>query len=199
MLSGLASALTKHRVRWLRLDPEDGHCRTSGHELIGDVRAVYGSTSTHADCGFRLPLVEDGDFFLTTPSSSLFPGLPSGIEMHNGFLEQHALFVLHLVLSFSSLFMLLHRTAASILAAVQKTMSTYGTKTVTTVGHSLGAAVALLDAVYLLLHLPSGTAIRTYAYGLPRVGNPAFAAYVDSTSHLTHINNEKDIGMHRYS
>ena len=61
-------------------------------------------------------------------------------------------------------------------------------------GHSLGAALALLDAVYLPLHLPSGTRMRMVGYGMPRVGNAAFADYVDASSALTltHVNNRKD-------
>lgn len=54
--------------------------------------------------------------------------------------------------------------------------ATGSTKVVLT-GHSLGAAIALLDAVYLPLHLPSGITFTTSVFGLPRVGNPAFASY----------------------
>ena len=72
-------------------------------------------------------------------------------------------------------------------------MSRHSTKSVTIVGHSLGAALALLDAVYLPLHLPAGTTFRTVGYGMPRVGNQAFANYVDShVTSLTHINNKED-------
>jgi predicted lipase len=60
-------------------------------------------------------------------------------------------------------------------------------------GHSLGAALALLDALYLPLHLPSGTKVRMVGYGLPRVGNDPFADAVDSSgANVTHINNRKD-------
>ena len=61
-------------------------------------------------------------------------------------------------------------------------------------GHSLGAALALLDAVYLPLHLPAGTRVRMVGYGLPRVGNAAFADYVDASESLTltHVNNRED-------
>ena len=72
-------------------------------------------------------------------------------------------------------------------------MSQHSTKSVTIVGHSLGAALALLDSVYLPLHLPGDTSFRTVGYGMPRVGNKAFADYVDShVAQLTHINNKKD-------
>ncbi|EIW75197.1 alpha beta-hydrolase [Coniophora puteana RWD-64-598 SS2] len=71
-------------------------------------------------------------------------------------------------------------------------MSQYSATAVTLVGHSLGAALSLLDSVYLPLHLPSGTTFKTVNYGLPRVGNQAFADYVDANLKLTHINNEED-------
>lgn len=61
------------------------------------------------------------------------------------------------------------------------------------VGHSLGAAIALLDSVYLPLHLPSNTTFKTVTYGLPRVGNQAFADYVDANvGDVSHVNNEED-------
>ena len=57
----------------------------------------------------------------------------------------------------------------------------------------VGAALALLDSVYLHLQLPSITT-RFVGYGLPRTGNQAFADFVDSQSiSVTHINNKKDI------
>ena len=65
---------------------------------------------------------------------------------------------------------------------------------VVVIGHSLGAALALLDSVYLPLHMPAGTSVRMIGYGLPRVGNAAFADYVDATlsRNVTHINNQED-------
>ena len=62
------------------------------------------------------------------------------------------------------------------------------------VGHSLGAAQALLDAVFLPLHLPSGTKFKFVGYGMPRVGNQEFADFVDAhVLDLTHVNNKKDL------
>ncbi|KAI5123194.1 hypothetical protein M0805_003961 [Coniferiporia weirii] len=123
----------------------------------------------------------DAKFFLTNLDSTLFPGLDSSIEVHNGFASEQA------------------DTATTILAAVEKTLSAHPGASVTTTGHSLGAALALLDAVYLPLHLPSGTSFKTVVYGMPRVGNQAFADYVDAQitslaggTGLTHINNEED-------
>ena len=80
---------------------------------------------------------------------------------------------------------------------MQTLLSQHSASSVVLTGHSLGAALALLDAVYLPLYLPPGTHVRTIGYGLPRVGNRAFADYVDAThggdsGDVTHINNRKD-------
>jgi hypothetical protein len=65
---------------------------------------------------------------------------------------------------------------------------------VSIVGHGIGRAIALLDAVYLPLHLPKSIRFKTYTYGMPRVGNKAFADYVDSSASkisLSRITNRK--------
>ncbi|OJA11523.1 hypothetical protein AZE42_09435 [Rhizopogon vesiculosus] len=121
-----------------------------------------------------LPILTDADFFLTTLDPTLFPGISSNIEVHNGFKDAQA------------------ATATAVLSAVKTTMSTYDTTSVTTVGHSLGGAITLLDSVYLPLWLPTGTTFQTICYGLPRVGNQNFANYIDANDHLTHINNKED-------
>lgn len=84
-------------------------------------------------------------------------------------------------------------TATTILSAVQRALSQHSVSSVTVVGHSLGAALALLDGVYLHLQLPS-TSVRVVGYGMPRVGNQNFANWVDSNlgGQVTHINNEED-------
>jgi predicted lipase len=76
---------------------------------------------------------------------------------------------------------------------VQQTLSAQGVSTVTVVGHSLGAALALLDGLFLSLNLPSVT-VKVVGYGMPRVGNQAFADFVDNQlgGLVTHINNEED-------
>jgi hypothetical protein len=86
------------------------------------------------------------------------------------------------------------RTAQTILGAVLTLLNRHNASSVVVTGHSLGGALALLDSVYLSLHLPAGTRVRTIGYGMPRVGNAAFADYVDAThsGNLTRINNKKD-------
>ncbi|KAF8347909.1 lipase class 3 family protein [Amanita rubescens] len=108
---------------------------------------------------------------------SLFPGIDSSIEVHSGFANEQA------------------KTATEVLSAIQKTISEHGADHITVVGHSLGAAIALLDSVYLPLHLPSGVSIQDCHLRIAssfQVGNQAFANYVDANLHLTHINNMKD-------
>lgn len=68
-------------------------------------------------------------------------------------------------------------SAPNVLAAVIKAQKATGSTKVVLTGHSLGAAIALLDSVYLPLHLPAGTTFTTTVFGLPRVGNAAFATY----------------------
>ncbi|KAK0484103.1 Alpha/Beta hydrolase protein [Armillaria luteobubalina] len=69
-------------------------------------------------------------------------------------------------------------------------MSTFSTISVTVVGHSLGGAIALLDRVYLDLQLPT-VSVSVISYGMPRVGNQAFADYVDAHVSVSHVNNKK--------
>ncbi|KAJ3555043.1 hypothetical protein NM688_g2796 [Phlebia brevispora] len=121
----------------------------------------------------REALLTDGDIELETLDSSLFPGISSSVEVHSGFADEQA------------------QTAQQVLSAVQTALSRFGASQVTMVGHSLGAALSLLDSVYLPLHI-SDVTFRTIVYGLPRVGNQAFADYVDAHATLTHINNEED-------
>lgn len=47
-------------------------------------------------------------------------------------------------------------------------------------GHSLGAAIATLDATMLRMQLPSDVTVDSVVFGLPRVGNQQFADMVDA-------------------
>jgi predicted lipase len=119
----------------------------------------------------------DGDLILGPLDSTLFPGLSSSIQVHQGFANEHA------------------KTAQTILAAVLTLLSQHSGSSVVVTGHSLGAALALLELVYLPLHVPEGTRVSAFTYGMPRVGNEPFANYVDAThnGNLTHINNKEDV------
>ncbi|GLB41593.1 putative lipase (class 3) [Lyophyllum shimeji] len=121
-----------------------------------------------------MPLITDADFFLDPLNQTFFPGIDSKIEVHNGFAEEHA------------------KTATDVLAAVKTALTESGLNRVTIVGHSLGAALAVLDGVYLPLNIPNVN-FRTIGYGMPRVGNQAFADYVDANVQLTRITNKNDV------
>ncbi|KAI0682372.1 alpha/beta-hydrolase [Cytidiella melzeri] len=123
-----------------------------------------------------IPLVEDLEYSKKPLSHLLFPDISPAIKVHDGFRDAHA------------------RTAFDVLDAVSNAMFAFSTRHVTLVGHSLGAAIALLDAVFLPLHLPPSTKFKAVVYGLPRVGNQAFADYVDAhpSLSLTHITNRLD-------
>ncbi|KAJ7272653.1 alpha/beta-hydrolase [Mycena haematopus] len=120
-----------------------------------------------------LPLITDSEFFLGTLNSTLFPGLSSSIEVHDGFRDAQA------------------KSATQVLAAVKTALSQSGLKKVTIVGHSLGGAIALIDSIYLPLHI-TGVTFKTIVYGLPRVGNQAFANQASVGNTVTHINNKED-------
>ncbi|KAJ7886069.1 alpha/beta-hydrolase [Mycena leptocephala] len=127
------------------------------------------------DSGQILALLTDADFFLRGLDPTLFPGLSSSIEVHSGFANEHA------------------KTAALVLAAVQKALSQFDVKKVTLVGHSLGcAALSLIESVYLPLQI-TGVTFRTIVYGMPRVGNQAFADHASIGNTVTHINNKEDL------
>ncbi|KAK0194421.1 alpha/beta-hydrolase [Armillaria mellea] len=120
-----------------------------------------------------IPVLTDLRFYLTDLDSKLFPGLSSAIEVHSGFKESQA------------------DTATEILPLVKSAMSNYTTNSVTVVGHSLGGAIALLDGVYLDLQVPTAS-VSVITYGMPRVGNQAFADYVDAHLNVSHVNNKRD-------
>ncbi|QRW16975.1 Lipase (class 3) [Rhizoctonia solani] len=109
-------------------------------------------------------------------NSKLFPGTPSSARVHFGFQEAH------------------ERTAAVVLSTVKKVIAERGATKVVTVGHSLGGALALLDGLYLRLNLPSNIEIITRTIGQPRVGNDAFAKFVDQkVPNLVRITNKGDL------
>ncbi|KAI0042122.1 alpha/beta-hydrolase [Auriscalpium vulgare] len=112
----------------------------------------------------------------TNLDPALFPGLPDGIEVAKGFTEEHA------------------KTATQILGEVKNLLGKHAGASVTLAGHSLGGALSEMEAVFMKLNLPAGTAIKAVTYGTPRVGNAAWAQFVDAqVPDYTRINNENDV------
>ncbi|KZV71520.1 lipase [Peniophora sp. CONT] len=106
--------------------------------------------------------------------STLFPDVPADVLVHTGYQLAHA------------------RTAPTILSNVKTALEQHPGRDIVITGHSLGAVLSLLDAVYLPMHLPDTVKISTIGYGLPRLGNKAFADYVDANVNLTHITYQHD-------
>jgi len=106
--------------------------------------------------------------------STLFPGVPSGVLVHRGFRDAHA------------------QTALPILEEVRKLFATHNINNLTLVGHSLGGAIAELDSLFFALNIPD-VSIKTVTYGVPRVGNAAFAQLIDEhIPDFSRVINKKD-------
>ncbi|KDR82668.1 hypothetical protein GALMADRAFT_151734 [Galerina marginata CBS 339.88] len=109
-------------------------------------------------------------------SSTLFPGVPTSVSVHEGFRNEHAL------------------TATKITDEVKRLITTKNPQKVITVGHSLGAALASLDALMLRLVLPASIPVSSRTFGLPRVGNTAFAQFFDfKVPDFNRVNNDHDL------
>ncbi|EJD47787.1 lipase [Auricularia subglabra TFB-10046 SS5] len=120
-------------------------------------------------------LLTDVDILLVPLNATLFPETPAGVLVHEGFRNAHA------------------RSADAIRDAVLTTLAGHPGAAVAFVGHSLGAALSTLDAVSLRSLIPAATPFKFVGYGSPRVGNPAFANYVDSIlADFTRVNNRED-------
>jgi len=105
-------------------------------------------------------------------NKTLFPGIPAAAQVHVGFRDAHA------------------TTANIVLNEVKRLMAEKGTRSVTTIGHSLGGALAELDALFLTLNIPTAS-VKAVTYGTPRVGNPEFVAFFDTkVTNFKRINNE---------
>ncbi|KAH9924679.1 alpha/beta-hydrolase [Epithele typhae] len=95
----------------------------------------------------------DVDLFLAPLDATLFPGIPSSAEVHEGFANEHAI------------------EASAILAETKSLLSSKGATTVITVGHSLGGALAELSALFMTLNLPSSVHVKSVTFGTPRVSD----------------------------
>lgn len=123
-----------------------------------------------------MSVLTDVNILLSPLDNKLFPGISSSVQVHAGFRDEHAL------------------TAAKILAEVKNLMASKNTQSITLVGHSLGGVLSTLDGIYLKMNLPASTSFKVVTYGLPRIGNPAFAQLVNSMlPDLRRINSQMDI------
>jgi hypothetical protein len=97
-----------------------------------------------------------------------FPGVPSDIRVHAGFL-------------LASL-----RLSTRIRQDIQILAQHYTNYTIDFTGHSLGGAVAQLVALNIAATTPiPPERIRIFSYGSPRVGNPAYAHFMNQVGFLS--------------
>lgn len=117
-------------------------------------------------------ILNDADFALDPINSRL--SYLGSVKVHGGFQDTWL------------------RTADSVLAQVKSALAAHPGSAVLTVGHSLGAAISLLDALYLKKQLPSNS-VKSIVFGQPRTGDKAFANAVDANlPGFVHINNGRD-------
>lgn len=69
---------------------------------------------------------------------------------------------------------------------VLSALNSTGFKRVLVTGHSLGAAIASLDAVMLRSALPKEITVDSVVFGLPRVGDQKWAALLDKLVRSSH-------------
>ncbi|PCH36507.1 alpha/beta-hydrolase [Wolfiporia cocos MD-104 SS10] len=119
--------------------------------------------------------LNDIKFSQVAINATRFPQAGSNVQVHDGFQETQG------------------RTADTILSTVQSALASTGYTNVLVTGHSLGAAVASLDAAMLKMALPSNIEIGSVVFGLPRVGNQEWADLVGSLlPSFTHVTNQND-------
>ncbi|KAI0701470.1 alpha/beta-hydrolase [Cytidiella melzeri] len=122
-----------------------------------------------------LSIANDVEIAQVDIDNARFPSSAAGVKVHDGFQQTQ------------------NRTSTQVLSTVQSALSSTGFKRVLTTGHSLGAAVATLDAVMLRQQLSSDVEVDSVVFGLPRVGNQAFADMVDAIiPSFTHVTNQND-------
>ncbi|KAG6829474.1 hypothetical protein H0H87_011346, partial [Tephrocybe sp. NHM501043] len=123
-----------------------------------------------------LSILNDVQIPLVPLNSSRFPNAGEDVKVHEGFQKTF------------------ERTADGLLAGVKTGLASTGASKVLVTGHSLGAAVAMMDAIMLHQELDPSLQITTTVFGLPRGGNAAWADLVDATlaDTMTHITNQND-------
>ncbi|KAL4402212.1 lipid metabolic protein [Malassezia pachydermatis] len=106
-------------------------------------------------------IVDDALLFSEKPDWRYRKYVPDDVVVMNGFQEGY------------------QDVVDDVFVNVHKYMQLKNEERVTIIGHSLGAAIGLILAVDFDNRLDKGIT-GSYLFGLPRVGNPAFANYVDA-------------------
>jgi len=122
-----------------------------------------------------LSIANDVQVVLEPLDPNFFPNVSSSIKTHDGFAKTFG------------------RTASEILGNVTAALQSKGVNKVDVHGHSLGAAIAMMDAAFLRQHLDPTVTISTTVFAPPRSGNQDWANFVDqAVPGLVHIHNKND-------
>ncbi|KAI1795739.1 alpha/beta-hydrolase [Ganoderma leucocontextum] len=122
-----------------------------------------------------LSIANDVEFTQVDANATLFPQAGKSVQLHSGFQDTQG------------------RTADLVLSTVKSALQKSGYKTVLVTGHSLGAAVASLDAAMLRMALPKDVDVNAVVFGLPRVGNSAWATLLTKlVPDFAHVTNQDD-------
>ncbi|KAI0334990.1 alpha/beta-hydrolase [Cubamyces sp. BRFM 1775] len=122
-----------------------------------------------------LSIANDVEFAQVDANTTRFPKASSDVQLHSGFQDTQG------------------RTSDIVMSTVQSGLASTNFKRVLVTGHSLGAAIASLDAAMLRMALPDDVQVQSVVFGLPRVGNQAWADLLDSLiPDFVHVTNQKD-------
>jgi len=108
-----------------------------------------------------MSILNDAEFLLGNINTTLFPGVDDKVQVHGGFAWTQG------------------RTADAVLSTVQGALKDKKASKVRVHGHSLGAAIAMMDALMFNLNLDPSVEVKTVMFGLPRGGNQEFADLLD--------------------
>lgn len=133
------------------------HVNIFHSDMLGIVLAFQGTNTSSL-----LSDLHDAQFRQVDPNHRYIQYYPRGTKVMHGFQKAYT--------------DLVDRS----LAKVKEFKEKKNEKRVTVVGHSLGAAMGLLGAMDVHLRL-DGCLHRAFLFGLPRVGNPTFASFVDES------------------
>lgn len=124
-----------------------------------------------------MSILNDAEFVPDDIDTQFIPSAGDDVKVHSGFQDTF-----------------LH-TADIILNATMSALQSTGAQNLVLTGHSLGAAIATLDALMFKDALVgSNVTMSTTLFGSPRIGNKEFADFIDTQlgSSLTRITNRED-------
>lgn len=145
-------------------------------------RGFIGLSRTLASVVLSFEGSEDLENFITDAEAwhvdFKVPGAPSGVEVHSGFYNAY------------------NSVATRVRSQLTSLRDSYASYRLLVTGHSLGAALASIAAIDLDMNNVWDD-IYVYSFGLPRVGNFAYAQFFNSTiTTKYHVTHNRDLVPH---